>query len=244
MELGLIAALCAFAFGGVLKGAIGAGTPIIVIPIMSLFYGVPFAVAVFVVTAVLANIWQIWVYRAELLPAAFIVRLTISAGVGAAVGSFMLASLPSDFLMTCVAILALAYVVFRLARPEWKLAYDAAVRLALPVGFVSGVLQGAAGISASVSVTFINALGLERRAFIATISAFFLAMSLVQLPLLVGLGVLDMERFLIGLVACIPMFGAMPVGVWLARFIPRIVFDRVVLGLLIVISVRLFWNVL
>ena len=54
-------------------------------------------------------------------------------------------------------------------------------------------LQGAAGIFAPVSVSYPSLLKLERQAFIATIS-FFLAMGLVQLPVLIKLGVTSWDR--------------------------------------------------
>lgn len=242
MEEGLIAAFLAFALGGVLKGAIGAGTPVVAIPIMALYYDVPFAVSVFVLPAFLSNLWQIWRFRSDLLPIRFVAQLGVAAGTGALVGSVMLANLPSDALTLTVACLALAYVGFRLTRPDWQLAYANAYRIVLPVGLVSGILQGAAGISAPVSVTFLNAMKLNRTAFIGTASTFFLSMSLVQIPALVSLGVLTMDRFVISIAACVPLFGAMPVGGWLARFIDRETFDRIVLALLTVIALRLIWE--
>ena len=42
----------AFAFGGILKGATGAGAPIIVVPLLAMYNGVVFAVTVFVIPLV------------------------------------------------------------------------------------------------------------------------------------------------------------------------------------------------
>ncbi|NNF23321.1 MAG: sulfite exporter TauE/SafE family protein [Rhodobacteraceae bacterium] len=239
MDEGLIAAAIAFALGGILKGAIGAGTPVIAVPILSIYYGVPFAVAVFTFPALLSNIWQAWAYRSQLLPRSFVLSLVFSAGAGTAAGSVLLAALPSPALMLSVAVTTFAYVGFRIAKPDWSLNAALAARIALPVGFASGLLQGAAGISAPVSVTFLNAMRLPREAFIGTISVFFLSMTMVQIPALWGLGLLTPDRVGLSLLACIPMFGAMPVGAWLARHIRRDVFDRIVMGLLVIIALRL-----
>ena len=244
MEEGLVMAMVAFALGGLLKGAIGAGTPVIAVPIMSLYYGVPFAVAVFALPAFLSNLWQVWRFRADLLPRRFVLRMMGGAMIGAAIGTVMLARLSSDLLMGIVAAMTLAYVGFRLARPGWSLRYSIAERAVGPVAFASGILQGAAGISAPLSLTFVSALGLARPAFIATISAFFWAMSAVQLPAQWAVGILTPERIGVSLLACIPLFGAMPVGGWLARYIPHVVFDRLVMTLLVVIALRLIWAAL
>jgi hypothetical protein len=241
MQEGLLLTFLAFAAGGVLKGAIGAGVPVIVVPIMALYHGVPFAVAVFALPSLLSNGWQAWRYRADLLPARFLLLLTAGAGLGAAVGSVILAALPPEVLTGVVAATTLLYVAFRLARPDWVLDRRLADRLVLPAGFTAGIMQGAAGISAPVSITFINAMRLPREAFIATISVFFLSMSAVQIPALWSLGILTPDRLGLSLAACVPLFGGMPLGDRLARYMARETFDRIVMALLVVIAARLAW---
>lgn len=239
---GLIVAMVAFALGGILKGAIGAGTPVVTIPLMSIYFGVPYAVSVFVLPALLSNIWQGWQFRSALLDRSFVLRLALAAASGAVIGSVLLAALPSDVLSITVGLLALVYLVFRLAKPDWQLDYAVANRVVLPVGVLAGILQGAAGISAPVSITFLHALRLSRPQFIATISVLFSSMALVQLPTLGGLGVLNLERFLVSILACVPLFLGMPVGAWLVRHVPPQVFDRLIMVLLFVIAVGLIYE--
>lgn len=241
MDEGLLLIALAFAAGGVLKGAIGAGVPVIVVPVMALYHGVPFAVAVFVVPALLSNGWQAVRYRRHLLPLRFVILLTLGAGLGAALGSLLLAALPAAALMGTVSAATLAYVAFRFARPHWVLQRHLADRLVLPAGLLAGVMQGAAGISAPVSITFISAMRLPREVFIATISVFFLSMAAVQIPALWSLGILTPDRLALSLAACVPLFGGMPVGNVLARYMARETFDRIVMALLVVIAVRLAW---
>lgn len=240
----LLWVLAAFVAGGVLKGAIGAGVPVIVIPIMTLVQDVRFAVAVFVIPALLSNVWQIWAFRFELLPRAFLIRLAGAASVGAIAGSVLLSVLPADVLTITLALTTVIYVAFRLLNPGWSLAYPLALKLAVPAGVTAGVLQGAAGISAPVSLTFVNAMGLERKAFIANVSILFSAMAVVQIPSLLSLGLLDVQKASLGLLACVALFGAMPAGAFIARFIARDTFDRLILLLLVVIALRLGWSVI
>ena len=229
----------AFLLGGVLKGATGAGAPILAIPVLSLYHDVPTAVTVFVVPNILSNVWQSWQYRRERLPAAFSVPLVVAGIVGAGVGTLLLSTLSGQALAALVAAVLFVYIAFRLARPDWRLAYARAVPLAAPLGLVAGILQGASGISAPVSITFLNAMRLERAVFIATISIFFLGMGLAQLPLMMAFGLMTGERFLASGVALLPLLAGMPLGAWLARRVSRSVFDRVILALLGVMAVRL-----
>ena len=238
-----LAALALF-LGGVLKGATGAGSPVIAIPILSLLHSVPFAVAIFVLPNLLTNMWQGWQYRRSATRPRFVVIFALTGGLGAIVGSFMLAYLPAEILMLGVGLIVLLYIAFRLARPGWRLSLAWGDRLVAPLGLVGGVLQGAGGISAPVSVTFLNALRLERPVFIVTISVFFAVMGAVQVPALWMLGLLGPERMLQSLIAFAILFAGMPLGEWLARRVSPAMFDRTMLALLAIISVRLIWAAL
>jgi uncharacterized membrane protein YfcA len=242
--MSLILVIIAFALGGILKGATGAGAPVIAVPVMTIFFGAPFAVAVFAIPNLVTNIWQGWVYRHHVPKGPLMLRFAVAGALGAGVGSFMLAWLPSEMLMLTVAFSVLAYVGFRTLRPDWVLVMHKAERLAAPMGVLGGILQGAAGLSAPVSLSFLNALKLDRPQFIVTISVFFFAMALVQIPLLTVLGILTGERFLLSCLALIPLMAAMPLGAWLARRISASAFDRVILGLLLILSLRLIWQAL
>ncbi len=100
-------------------------------------------------------------------------------------------------------------------------------------------MQGAEGISAPVSVTFLNAMRLDHPVFIVTISAFFAVMAAIQFPALWSLGLLDDKRLLQSLFAAGLLFAGMPVGERLARRISPRAFDRAMLILLAAIALRL-----
>jgi uncharacterized protein len=116
MDTGLV--IIAFALGGILKGATGAGAPVIAVPLMTIFFGAPFAVAVFSIPNLVTNIWQGWVYRDHVVKGPLMLRFAVAGALGAGIGSFMLAWLPSEMLMLTVALSVLAYVGFRTAAPR------------------------------------------------------------------------------------------------------------------------------
>jgi hypothetical protein len=235
----IILSAMAFALGGLLKGATGAGAPVVGGPVLAVFVDVRFAVAVFAIPNLLTNLSQGWRYRSHQGSRTFVVKLAVAGLAGAAAGTLLLAWLPSNLLMGIVAVIVLVYVVFRLMRPSWQLSRTIADRIVLPVGLLGGAMQGAGGISAPVSITFLNAIGMSRPEFIATISVFFAAMSVAQVPMLAALGLMTREAFFASLLALIPMFVFMPVGEWLAKHISKSHFDRVTLLLLIAIAFKL-----
>src|SRR3546814_17899924 len=77
-----------------------------------------------------------------------------------------------------------------------------------------------------ISITFLHAMRIDRPAFIATISVFFVAMSAMQIPLLVVCGVLTPLRLLLSVAAVLPLAAGMPLGALLARCFPQDFFDR------------------
>jgi uncharacterized membrane protein YfcA len=238
----LIAVGLAFAFGGVLKGATGAGTPLVAVPLLAILYDVRFAVAVFVISNLVSNAWQLWQYRRHQVSGTFSWRFALGGAAGAIVGSLALVSLASSTLLLIVAMCVLAYIGFRLFRPEWQLALARAMKWSLPAGVGAGALLGATGIAAPISITFLNAMRLEREQFIASIAGFFLAVAIVQLVVLTSLGVMTPEILRYGSLALVPLLIAMPVGAALSRYISRDMFDKLIIAILFVLAFKMLFD--
>ncbi len=230
------------ALGGLVKGALGAGLPVVAVPVLASFFGVPFAIAMLVVPTVITNIWQLWQFRHHRTGLGWLTGLCIAAGAGIVVGTWLLANLPSHVLGLILAVVVAAYVALRLTRPHWSIPLPVAARIAPLVGLVSGFLQGATGISAPVSLTFMSALGFSRPQFVFAVSALFVSFSVVQVPSLALTGILTGRLLLLGALAFLPVLVAMPVGNWLAGRLSRAAFDRLLLGLLAVIAAKLIYD--
>lgn len=241
---GILAGALAFALGGLLKGATGAGAPVIIVPVIALFYDVPTAVVMFAIPNLLTNIWQGWTCRDAQMPGPFAWLFGIGGFLGALTGTVILARAAPGALSLVMAGVVFVYVAFRLSRPLWRLDHGLALRMVLPVGLVAGTLQGSTGISAPVSVTFVNAMQLPRRTFMAVMSIYFLSLALAQIPFMLWFGLMDGTLAMLGLAAVVPMTAAMPLGAWLGRRIPAQVFDKVILSLLTIIALKLAWEAL
>lgn len=236
--------LVALSLGGLVKGATGAGAPVVAIPVIAAFFDVRLAVAVMVTPNFAANTWQLIEFRKECLGGGFTWRFGLAAALGTALGTVLLAILPERALTLIVALSVTAYIGLRLAHPDFRIGETAARRMAMPAGLAAGLLQGAAGISAPIAVSFLNAMRLTRPVFIATISAIFLAMAGVQLPALFAADVMTPAVFAVSLAALVPLLGFMRLGSWLARRLSPKGFDRLTLVLLTGLALRLYYTVL
>jgi hypothetical protein len=235
----LLLSVLALAFGGILKGATGAGVPILAVPIMALYYDVRTAVIVMLMPSLLANVLQAWRYRIHLAEAGFAGRMALFGVLGAALGTMLLASVQPRYLLLAIAGLVLVFVGFRLTRPHWHLPRPVARVLAVPAGLAAGTLQGATGISAPISLTFLNACRLPRAVFIAVVSLYFVASTLMQLLGLVSYGMLTWQGIALSFGALALILAVMPLGEAIGRRFSPELFDRVTLVLLVAISVRI-----
>ncbi|MEP3275342.1 MAG: sulfite exporter TauE/SafE family protein [Stappiaceae bacterium] len=238
---GLAAIAVAMILGGILKGATGAGVPVITVPVIAAVYDVRFAVAVMVVPNLISNLWQVHKYRDSATDKTFCWRLGLSGGLGAGIGTFALAQLPSGFLSLCMAAIVFAYIFLRLLKPDVRLSLHTARTFVAPVSLLGGILQGAIGVSAPIGVTFLNAMKLARPAFIFTVSIFFASMALFQIPTQLYYGLMTPQIALLGLLAFVPLFAALPVGDWIGKRISPKIFDALILTFLAILAVRLIY---
>ncbi|WP_424933479.1 sulfite exporter TauE/SafE family protein [Amaricoccus macauensis] len=238
---GLAAVFVALFLGGILKGATGAGLPVIAIPVISAVYDVRIAVALMVMPNAVTNFWQVWKYRADRIEGGFGLKFAASGVAGAIVGTSLLVWLPITVMQLAMVGIIICYIVLRLARPDVQIGASRAHALVMPAGFTGGVLQGATGISAPASVTFLNAMRMPRMAFIHTISSFFAVMCVGQAAVQSYYGLLTPEIAILGLSALVPMFLALPVGEWIGRRFSARTFDRVIMVFLVILSIRLVW---
>ena len=237
----IIAILVAFSLGGILKGATGAGAPIITIPVIAAFYDVRIAVIIMVIPNLLTNIGQLYQFRKTILPKFFTLSFAIGGGIGAFLGTILLANLSIKILTLSVAFIVIVYILLKLIVPSWKLTYEKAKKLVFLMGGFGGVLQGTAGLSAPISITFLNSMKLERNQFIPTISVYFGVMSIFQMPTLYYYNFLNFEIVLVSCISTLVLLSFMPIGSWIAKSVSKESFDKITLILLGFIAFRIIY---
>ena len=237
----IIAVFIAFALVGILKGATGAGAPIITIPVIAAFYDVRIAVIIMVVPNLLTNIGQLYQFRKTILPKFFTLSFAIGGGIGAFLGTILLVNLSIKILTLSVAFIVIVYILLKLLVPSWKLTYEKAKKLVFLMGSLGGILQGTAGLSAPISITFLNSMKLERNQFIPTIYVYFGVMSIFQMPTLYYYNFLNLEIILVSCISTLVLLSFMPIGSWIAKSVSKESFDKITLILLGFIAFRIIY---
>ena len=226
--------------GSVIKGAVGMGVPLIATPILSMVVGVPNAVAIVTIPIFVTNFGQVLQFWSEIRQQRFLPVFLVAGVAGTVLGSAILVSVPMAWLELAVSLAVAAYLVLQLARPNLRIAPATSSRLAAPVGFVTGILQGSLGISSMASVTYLTLSGLTRSEFVGAISAIFLVFSLVQMTVLGIAGTLDLELASLGVISLAAVAVGMPIGNRLGRAMAPESFRILVLVVLVLAAVPLF----
>jgi uncharacterized membrane protein YfcA len=236
---GLAFAALAIMFGGLLKGAVGMGAPLVAIPILAGIYGVKTAIAVMTVPLIVSNLWQMWSYRKAPEGRDALLRLLAGCAVGVVLGTFLLGIVPEAWLAVVLAALLFAYLALYLSRPDVTLTPTIARLTAVPVGLVTGVLQGAAGISTPVSVTFIHSQRLPREAHLFAVSAMFTILSATQILALTAVGVMTWRLIALSIAALVPIMAGVWLGQYLGSRVSKKTFERLTLAAIALIAVGL-----
>ncbi|HEX7133272.1 MAG TPA: sulfite exporter TauE/SafE family protein [Iamia sp.] len=158
-------------------------------------------------------------------------RLLAGAVVGLPLGALVLAHVPETPLRIAVAVTVVAMVVV-LARGV-RLA-DESPRTEVGAGFVSGAMGTSIGISGPPVVLVLQAAAMEQHRFRATTVTFFVLTNLAVIPLLLGTGVADVDRWPAAVVAVPAALLGNQVCAGFAQRVPPERFRSLVLVLLVV----------
>lgn len=237
---GSFALLClGLMLGGVLKGATGAGLPVIAVPVIASVFDIRFAVILLVVPNFFTNLWQIIQYRCDNDEPVLTRNFAIAGAVGSGLGTLLLAYLPLAVLSLLAACTVVFYVLLRLLKPSFKLAIGTAKRWVYPVGVAAGSLQGALGISSPISITFLHSIRLRRETFIFTVSVFFAMMSVIQVPVQLWLGLTTVKFAFLSTLALLPILIGLPIGNWFGKRMNAAAFDITILCLLVILAIKM-----
>lgn len=231
--------LLAAGFASVVKSMLGSGYPMILIPAIALFATVETAATIVAPANVAINALlavELWNRRTETI---FLGRFVVASVVGAAIGALILPIAPDRALRLVLVGVIVSFIVNRRGQLSRSLSREAAARYGPVVGGVAGVFQGATGVSGPIVMPWHLSLGLERDAFVLSVSVIYGLSSFAQLALIAGQGLFDTERLVLGLVLIPIALALAPIGSRLRRRLELAVFERLVIALLIASAVSL-----
>jgi hypothetical protein len=227
--LGLVAALT---FSGVVKGVLGIGLPLILVPLTTQFIDVPVAVTLLTIPMIVTNIgqaleggqtlsavWRLWPMLAALV-------------LGTLIGVHLLISVDRRWLAAFVGVSFILIAVLLLALPRISIS-PRADRWAAPlVGLIAGLLGGVSAMFGPPMIAYLVGRGIDPNTFVKYMAILALTASSCLLLALGGSGTLSPSDLLISAATMIPIQLGMPIGRLLRGYVKLTVFRTAVLFVL------------
>jgi uncharacterized membrane protein YfcA len=230
-----------FFIGGMAKGAMGFGLPMIAIPVLTAFGSLPLALSIAVPPVVATNVWQLWKFRAHRdMP--FMYRFLALGVFGLFAGALVLKNVENAYLKIILGSLVLFYLIIKHSKGGAKLSQTQRDKLAPIVGFFAGMMHGATGLSGLVGTPFFHASGFSRPTFIFINSLMFIIFSTLHMPALAAVGLYQSSAMIMGIIVMIPAFAGLWLGSVLGAKLTVTLFPIFVQGMLIIAAILPIWN--
>lgn len=238
--LAVLAAVAgAFLLGGAVKGLLGAGLPLVIVPLLALVIPSPKAIALMGIPIVLSNVWQAADSGRVVYALRRFATLLIALAVTTAVTARLALGLPVATLNAMVA----GALLLAVALMTWHPRLDVDARTepwwGAAVGAVSGLLGGVSSLMGPVLLAYLVALRLPRETFIGSISVIYLVGVLPLMAVMIWLDLLGLPEAILSTLALAPMFAGMAIGKRLRRRVSEPAFRRLLLGFLTTVAILL-----
>ncbi len=239
-EVWLIVTVTAiFLFGGLVKGLLGVGLPLVTIPLLALTMPAPKAIALLSAPVLASNLWQavegghtraaIARFAPLIVPMMLTTVFTVWLTLGMQPGTL-------NALIACTVLLAVTLIAWQ---PQLSVDRRRERQWSVGVGLMSGALGGVSAAMGPLLITYLVALRLPREAFVGSISVLNLLGSLPLYVSLCWLGVLGWPEAVLSIAALVPMFVGMSLGKRLRTRVSETAFRRMLLSFLVIIALML-----
>jgi uncharacterized membrane protein YfcA len=240
-----VIAWCCFALacGGLIKGALGVGTPLLTVPMMAQVLPPQMAIAIMAIPVVVANIWQFAQAERSSAVVARFWPTFVAILVGTWIGVKILATIDETTLMYLVGSAVIAFALlqgskFRLHLPE---------RLVKPAGILfggaSGLIGGVSSFFGPMLITYLISIrGLSKNQFVSSISFLYVSAVVPWTLTLYYFGLLDQRLLIYSCFATLPVTLGLLLGQRLRSLISETRFRYLIIGILVVSGLSMLWR--
>jgi uncharacterized membrane protein YfcA len=224
----LIFALSIMFLAGIVQGFAGFGFSLVSVPILIIFLPAQLVIPSLIIPGLALNIAVLFEVHPH-LDMKRIWPLIVTAFIGIPIGAHILKTIDVSVLkifvgMFIIVTATLLYIGWR--RPlkkEWK--------AFLPIGFISGILQGAITTSGPPVILFLTNQGDGKNRFRASLVFYFLILNILTIPTFILNGLFTREVIIFSFEIVPALVSGALLGMWLARRVHDSIWRRIALGL-------------
>jgi len=232
----------AFLLGGMVKGTLGVGLPLVVVPLLSLGMSSPLAISLVSVPVLASNAWQAWDSRGPLENVRRFSPLLLTLLVSTIITVPLTLALPAGVLNVMLAVAVITAVLLMALNPQLSISVRHEKMCSAAVGTLSGIMGGISSLTGPIIITYLMALRLPREAFVGTISVIYLTGAIPLYVAMAVVGRLGLGEALLSLLAMVPVTLGLALGKKLRAHLSEVLFRRSLLAFLSCIAVALLFK--
>lgn len=202
----------AFLLGGLVKGVIGLGFPIVVLACLAATIGLKEAMGLLIVPGIVTNIWQALAGGAFVPILQRIWTLLVASVAGIWAGVRILSTADTTLLIGLLGTLLFVYSVISLARPQIPPPEKNEIWLSPLMGAAGGFMFGLTGSYMVPGVLYVQSLGLKRDMFVQALGITFCLIMVALGLFMSGNRILPMETAFVSAGGLIPTTLGMVLG--------------------------------
>ena len=242
-----IIAWCFFAlgFGGLIKGALGVGTPLLTVPMMAMVLPLQMAIAIMAIPVVVANLWQFsQAERSKAVVKRFWPAF-IGILIGTSIGVKILSIIDETTLLMVVGVAVIGFAILQGSSYRFHLSES----LVTPAGGIFGLASGVIGGISSffgpmLFVYLISIRDLTKNQFVSSISFLYVSAVIPWAITLYIYGILDQRMMIYSAAATLPVTFGLVVGQIIRGRIGEDIFKMLIIGILLVSGASMLWRAL
>ncbi len=229
----------AVVLGGVVKGTLGVGLPLVVVPLLSLLLPAPRAMGLLVMPVLLSNLWQ--AIEGQKLREGFrrFGGLLFGQFVATIAAIHFTRNLSVQGFNMLLALVVMAAVAMMLLGKSFSIDRQKERWMGPVVGVIAGAMAGVSSLTGPILITFLLALGLRREEFVGSISIIYLFGAIPMYSAMLLYGRFGFPEVGLSCLALVPMFAGLYIGRMIRDQLSDKVFRHLLLGLLMSLSLLL-----
>lgn len=235
----LIYGAAALLLGGFVKGTLGVGLPMVVVPLLSLVMPGHRAIAIMMVPVLASNAWQAWETGVPLAQLRRFLTLMLALAAATIATAQVTLALPERALTVMIALAVLMAIALMVWQPVLNVTPASERRWGTAVGLASGLLGGMSSLTGPLIMSYLMAMRLPRETFVGSISVIYLAAALPLYAEMSWHGKVGTEELLWSTLSLLPMGAGLLIGRTFRARLGERMFRAVLLAFLVTVCLAL-----
>jgi uncharacterized protein len=240
----IVIVLVAFFISAFLKGISGVGFSTICLGLLAMFLEPKLAIPLVFLPSLSSNLIVMFEAGHFIESVKRFWILFISALPGLVLGILFLNSSGSDGPRLFLGVIMVIYSLWAFSSEVVHLSQKIEKRLLVPVGIISGMVNGATGSQIMPIMPFLLSLKMDRNVLVQTMNCAFTFNTLVMITGFGKIGLLTLPVLTLSVAGILPVALGVRLGGRIRRHASEIIFRRIVLGLLMLMGIVLITMVL